>query len=1073
MKRKFNGLLVLLVVLMAQLTFAQERSVSGIVSDNAGLPIPGVSVLVKGTKAGTQTDFDGKFTIKASPSQTLVFSYVGMKNEEVVAKSTTITVKMGSSAMELESVVVTAQGIKREKKALGYATSEIKAADIEQRAEGDVARVLSGKASGVIINQTSGISGSGTSINIRGLNSISGNTQPLFIVDGVPFASDTNATANDQNRRSDSGSFQDGNSGSSRFLDLDPNNIANVNILKGYAATTLYGTAGRNGVILITTKGGANKKGSKKNEITVNQSLFMNQIASLPDYQNKYGNGFDQAYGNFFSNWGPGFYKDGLGGYGANGSGVDTDGTIAHPYNRPNLAAAFPEYQGVRIPYAPVKNNVKDFFRIGAVVNTSINIAGQSEDGNTSYNFNFGNLSDEGFTPGNKLQRTSFSVGGRSKLSNKFTISGTMNFSRTNFLTPPVARSNGSGVAGTGLSIFADLFYTPRNVDLQNWPYQNPITGANVSYRTASDIINPYWTLNNSFVRQITNRTFGTTSLEYDLNDKIKLNYRLGFDFYNERNEDGTNVGAPRGPVLGRYRTFDNNNLIWDHNFMISGKYELNNKLNLNFQAGATSRSVSYDRQGVNSVGQQVFNVFRHFNFGTQSPIQYYEKQNIVGLYGQAELEYDKYLYLQLSSRKDWVSNTFDNSITYPAASLSFIPTEAFDGLKSTNGLNYLKLRAGYGTSAGFASSYPVSNNIDGDARDFSDINGAVTPGQQNNSRLGNPNLKPELLSEIEFGFESKFLDNRVSLNASYFRRQTKNLITETPIDPSTGYLTTYTNIGRLEGNGIEVDLDVDVIRNDGNGFNWNIGANFFKGQMIVQDLGELERVTVSGFTNLGNAAIEGEQLGVMVGSRIKRDANGNFVVNNVGDYATEAGPFVIGNPNPDFTLNATNTLSYKNFNLNFLISYVSGGDIYSQTSAALLGRGLTTDTQDRLQTFILPGVKEDGTPNDIQINNSTYYFNNVAFGPDELSVYDGSVIRLNEISLGYSLPKKILEKTPFGSLSFTLAGYNMYYNAFNTPDGVNFDPNTLGTGVGNGRGFDFLAGPSGKRYGFSIKATF
>ncbi len=1063
MKLKFNGLLVLLMVLVTQLTIAQERSVSGIVSDNAGLPIPGVSVLIKGSKTGTQTDFDGKFIIKASPSEILVFSYVGMKNEEVVAKSTTLNVKMQSITTELESVVVTAQGIKREKKALGYAVSEIKSADIEQRAEGDVARVLNGKASGVVINQTSGISGSGTSINIRGLNSISGNTQPLFIVDGVPFASDTNANGN----------FQDGNSGSSRFLDLDPNNIANVNILKGYAATTLYGTAGRNGVILITTKGGANNKGSKKNEITVNQSLFMNQIASLPDYQNKFGNGFDQAYGNFFSNWGPGFYKDGLGGYSAAGSGIAADGTINHPYNRANLAAAFPEYQGVRIPYAAAKNNVKDFFRIGAVVNTSINIAGQSEDGNTSYNFNFGNLSDEGFTPGNELKRTSFSVGGRSKLSNKFTISGTMNYSRTDFLTPPVARSNGSGVQGTGLSIFADIFYTPRNVDLQNWPYQNPITGANVSYRSASDILNPYWTLNNSFVKQITNRTFGTTSLNYDLNDNIKLNYRVGFDFYNERNEDGTNVGAPRGPVLGRYRTFDNNNMIWDHNLLVSGSYQLTDKLGLNFQTGATSRSVTYDRQGVNSVGQQVFNVFRHFNFGTQSPIQYTEKQNIVGLYGQADLEYDKYLYLQLSARKDWVSNTFENSITYPAASLSFIPTEAFEGLKSTNGLNYLKLRAGYGTSAGFASSYPVSNNIDGSARDFSDINGVVNPAQQTASRLGNPNLKPELLSEYEFGFDSKFLDNRVSINASYFRRQTKNLITETPIDPSTGYLSTFTNIGKLEGNGIEVDLDVDVIRNDGNGFNWNIGANFFKGEMIVKDLGDLERVTIAGFTNLGNQAIEGEQIGVMVGSRVKRDANGNFVVNSVGDYAIEAGPFIIGNPNPDFTLNTTNTLSYKNFNLNFLISYVSGGDIYSQTAAALLGRGLTTDTQDRLQTFILPGVKEDGTPNDIQINNSTYYFNNVAFGPDELSVYDGSVIRLNEISLGYNLPKKVLEKTPFGSMSFTLAGYNLYYNAFNTPDGVNFDPNVLGTGVGNGRGFDFLNGPSGKRYGFSIKATF
>ncbi len=1063
MKLKFNGFLVLLVVLVAQLTFAQERAVSGTVTDNTGMPLPGVSVLVKGTKSGTQTDFDGKYSIKASPNETLVFSYIGMKNEEILARSASLNVKMQSTAMELESVVITAQGIKREKKALGYAVSEIKSAEIEQRAEGDVARVLSGKASGVIINQTSGISGSGTNINIRGLNSISGNTQPLFIVDGVPFASDTNA----------SGSFADGNSGSSRFLDLDPNNIANVNILKGYAATTLYGTAGRNGVILITTKGGATKKGAKKNEITVSQSLFFNEIASLPDYQNTFGNGFDQAYGNFFSNWGPGFYKDGLGGYAAGGSNIGADGTILHPYSRASLAAVFPEYQGLRIPYEAKPNNVKDFFRTGAVINTSVNLAGASDDGNTSYNFNFGNLNDEGFTPGNVLKRTSFSAGGRSKLSNDFTISGTMNFSRTDFLTPPVARSNGSGVQGTGLSIFADIFYTPRNVDLQNWPSQHPVTGANLSYRSGNDILNPYWTLNNSSVRQITNRTFGNTALNYDINDNLKFNYRLGFDFYNERNSSYTNLGAPRGPVQGNYRTFDNNNLIWDHNIMLNGTYELTDKIGLNFTAGATSRFQSYDRQGVNSVGQLIFDVQRHYNFTTQSPIQYSEKKNIVGVYGLAELDYNKYFYLNLSARTDWVSNTFVKSITYPAASISFVPTEAFNNITSTNGLNFLKLRASYGTSAGFADSYPVSNNLDLTARDFSDVNGVVNPALQSSSRLGNANLKPELLSEFEFGFDSKFFDNRIGLNASYFLRNTKNLITETPIDPSSGYSSIFTNIGELKGNGIEVDLDLHLIKNSNNGFNWELSSNFFKGEMIVKDLGELERITIAGFTNLGNQAIEGEQIGVMVGSRVKRDANGNFVVNSVGDYAIEAGPFVIGNPNPDFTLNTTNTFSYKNINLNFLISYVSGGDVYSQTTAALLGRGLTTDTVDRLQSFILPGVKENGTPNDIQINNSTYYFNNVAFGPDELSVYDGSVIRLNEVSLGYTFPAKMIDRTPFGSLSFSLSGYNLYYNAFNTPKGVNFDPNVIGTGVGNGRGFDFLNGPSGKRYGFSIKATF
>jgi hypothetical protein len=513
--------------------------------------------------------------------------------------------------------------------------------------------------------------------------------------------------------------------------------------------------------------------------------------------------------------------------------------------------------------------------------------------------------------------------------------------------------------------------------------------------------------------------------------------------------------------------------MIWDHNVMVNGNYSLTDKLNLNFTAGATSRAESFDRQGVSSVGQQVYGILRHYNFGTQSPIQYSEQRNIVGLYGTAEFDYNKYLYVTLSSRQDWVSNTFENTILYPSASASFIATEAFPSIKSVKGLNYLKIRTGYGTSAGFAPSYPVANTLESSARDFSDVNGVVNAAQSGSSSLGNAGLRPELLKEIEFGFDSKFFDNRISLNASYFKRYTTDLITSTPIANSTGYLNTFTNIGKLEGNGLEIDLDVHAIKNDKNGFNWELGANFFKGEMIVTDLGDLEKVTVAGFTNLGNQAIEGEQLGVMVGSRIKRDANNNYVVNSTGSYEIEAGPFIIGNPNPDFTLNTNSTMSYKNFNFSFLISYVSGGDIYSGTSSALLARGLTADTDNRVNTFVLPGVKADGTKNDIQINNSDYYFTNIGFGPDELSVYDGSVIRLNEVSLGYTLPSKLIEKTPFGSITFNVAGYNLYYNAFNTPKGVNFDPNVIGTGVGNGRGFDFLNGPSGKRYGFSIKATF
>ncbi|MDO9261247.1 MAG: SusC/RagA family TonB-linked outer membrane protein, partial [Flavobacteriaceae bacterium] len=887
MKTKFNGILALLLAFFVQISFAQEKTITGTVSDESG-PLPGVSVVIQGTSTGTVTDFDGKYTIKARTGVVLQFSFVGMETQtKTVGAANVMNVTMSGTNV-LQEVVVTALGIKREKQALGYAVSEVKADVLEQRAEGDFGRVLSGKASGVVINQTSGISGSGTNIVIRGYTSITGSNQPLFIVDGVPFNGETNAVGN----------FVNGNSGSSRFLDIDPNNIESVSVLKGFSAATLYGTEGKNGVILITTKSGSSKKGAKKTEITFNQSVFFNQIASLPDYQNTFGNGFDQAFGNFYSNWGPAFYPDGLGGYSLPGSGINAGGTILHPSSRPALVDVYPQYQGLQIPWKAEPNNVKDFFRTGTVLSTSLNFNGSSDDGKNTYNFNFGHLDDEGFTPGNKLGRATISAGGKAELTNKFTISGTMNYSKTDFITPPVAYSSGSGVSGTGLSIFADIFYTPRNVDLQNWPYQHPINGSNIHYRQGNDIPNPYWVINNSYVKQLTNRTFGNAALSYKFYDNLILSYRAGYDFYNERNEIATNKGTGVVP-LGGYSTYDNNNLIFDHNISFTGSYSITDKLGFNFNLGATSRYEKYDRQGVSSADQGIFDVFRHYNFASQAPIQYTEKRNTVGLYAQTEFDYDKAVYLTLSGRRDQVSNTFENDMIYPSASLSFIPSKFIDGITSPNGINFLKLRTGWGTSAGFAEGYPVANTIAGVARNFSDLSGAIFASQSTSSLLGNPNLKPELYSEIEFGVEAKLFSNRVNLDFSYFKRETKDLITRAPIANSTGYTETFTNIGLMKGDGFEVDLGLHLIKNEGSGFNWNVNTNFTTSKMIVKDLGGNNNLTIAGYTNLGNQAIVGEQIGVMVGSRIRRDANGDFVVNSSGNYDIEEGNYIIGNPNP------------------------------------------------------------------------------------------------------------------------------------------------------------------------------
>ncbi len=335
--------------------------------------------------------------------------------------------------------------------------------------------------------------------------------------------------------------------------------------------------------------------------------------------------------------------------------------------------------------------------------------------------------------------------------------------------------------------------------------------------------------------------------------------------------------------------------------------------------------------------------------------------------------------------------------------------------------------------------------------------------------------LQPETLEEFEIGLETRWWKNRITFDISAYKRSTNDLILDRPLDPATGFTVTATNIGEIKSEGIEADMSVDWFQaKEEGGFSWNTSANFTTYETTVEDLGlDTDQVVYSGFSNLGNAAIEGEPLGVFFGSRIDRTSDGELIVGADGNYVQAAENGIIGDPNPDWTGNLINTISYKNFSLRFQLNYQQGGDVYSSTISTLLGRGLITETVNREDTYILPGVNVDGSPNRLALNNSSYFFNNILFGPSELQVYDATTLRLQEASLSYSLPSKFLDRTPFGSLVFTLSGQNLWFRAFNTPKGANFDPNTSGTGVGNGFGFDFINGPSSRRYGMGIKASF
>jgi hypothetical protein len=405
------------------------------------------------------------------------------------------------------------------------------------------------------------------------------------------------------------------------------------------------------------------------------------------------------------------------------------------------------------------------------------------------------------------------------------------------------------------------------------------------------------------------------------------------------------------------------------------------------------------------------------------------------------------------------------------------VPTDAFDGLKDSKAINYLKLRVGYGTSAGFPTPYNTRIGLASGTRVFLDPSDASVVNVMGvDSQLGNLNLKPELHRELEFGLEGTFFDRRVTVDFSIYDKKSFDLLYNRNLDPSTGYTSTLDNISEISNKGVELALTGKILRpKTDTGFAWDITATWSQNINIVEDLGDgVDQAAFAGFTNLGNFAVPGRPYGVIYGSAIARDANGNKIVDYNGSYLATDDIQEIGDPNALWRSTLINEFSYKNLSFQFQMEYTHGGDMYSTTASALMSRGLTKDTDfDRSQTFVLPGVNPNGNVNTIQIPAAQWGFENNGFVIDEQAIYDASTIRLREISLSYNFPKKVIDRTPFGKISLSFIGNNLWFNAFNTPKYVNFDPEVSSLGVGNGQGFDYLTGPTAKRYGFNLNLTF
>jgi hypothetical protein len=836
---------------------------------------------------------------------------------------------------------------------------------------------------------------------------------------------------------------------------------------------------------LITTKNGSKKDLNKKFEISFSNSVYITEISNLAEYQNDYGQGSNNAPNpGFVGNWGARF---------------DMGLMILHPYSP--LGDVFPQFDQLMIPYTAAPNNVKDFFRTGIGHTTSVNVSGSPGDGGSKYNVNFGYTTEDGYIPNNGLTRYNIGMGGTSKLSNKFTVTGTANYSNVRVNTPPIAANNAAG----SLSIFTRLLFIPRNIDLGNLPFEDPTTKASVYYR--GDQENPYWLLNYAGTEQKTSRFYGQLTNSYEIADNILATYRFGLDTYSEINE----FQVAKGDITfetGLLRTVNISNFIYDHNFNLSfSNMNLANEFSLSTVVGFNARRDVFDRTGIQSTGQVVFNFFNHSNFeeNDDAGFDYTQERNIIGAYGEATFEYDNFLFLVLSGRNDWGSTLeqANRSLFYPGASLSFIPT-SLDGVNTNGALNFLKFRAAYGTSARFPGPYNTRGALDQNSGLFIPPSGEnVTQASIPSNRL-NQNLQPELQREFEVGAEADLFNRRLSLDLTLYKRIIDDqIVNNRPLNPSTGYNFIADNIASSEIKGIEVGLDFTPIKSEN--FSWDVRNNFTAYENEVTDLGDLEAFPFAGFIGLGNYASEGEPLGVIKGSYATKydpmnvteenplglGVEGTLLINpDTGKIidSDELGLEIetVGDPNPDWNVTSINTFTYKGLSLSAQIEYQHGGDIFSQTATQYYRRGVTTvNVDNREGSYVIPGLlanpntgelllDENGNPieNQIQIGINDVYFINLV-DPVGQGIYDASHLRLRDVSLTYKLSEKMLEKTPFGNVTFSLSGQNLYVRTFNIPQAFNIDPEALSTGVGNGQGLEFQTGPSNKRYSFSVKATF
>ena len=1058
MKRKLMLFLTCLFISVGLAT-AQTQTVTGtVISEEDGQPVVGASVLVKGTTVGTITDIDGNFTLSNVPSsaKTLQVSYIGMKAQEIaVAPRVRVILKPDSEL--LDEIVVTAVGIQRAERSLGYAVSKVNADETIQKAEPDMLRALDGKIPGVVINAPSGAAGSATRMTIRGNSSFLGNNQPLYIVDGVPYSNNELSTSNQATAA--------GGAYGSGISTLDPNDIESMNVLKGAAAAALYGSRAANGVVLITTKTGSKTKKNvtKGTEITLNASYTIEQIANLPDYQNSFGGGNNFIAGGANGSWGAAF---------SDLSEIPLS-TFSGKY-----ASYYPDMPEM-IPYKAYKNNVKDLFDTGGIYDLSLNVNRYNESGN--FTATVSKLGQDSYIPYATYNRYSVSVGGNQILTNGVRVGANVSFSRNDQSGPMFGNNQSSNI---GASSFARALILGRNWDM-SLPYETP-DGKSLFF-VGDQADNPLWSWKYNKIETQMDRAVANFNIGYDIFDWLSVDYRIGINDYKMDRKEVLNIGSRALGGKGRIvnATYDTQEI--ESTFLIGINKKLTSDIGLRATLGHNVNQLTVAETkttGLNIMSAGIYNID---NTESQTSEEYRSRRRLWALFGDVTLDYKNWAFISFTGRNDWSSTLpkSNQSFFYPAVSGSFVFTDAFNIVSDV--LNFGKVRLGWAKVGNDASPYYK--------------NGSYLLGQPYNgqpiltlpSSMYDPNLKPEFTTEVEFGLELQMLKSRFNLDLTLYNRNSTDQIAPLSLPYSTGYGSYYTNFGKMNNKGVEIGVNlIPVMTRD---FKWDAYFTYTLNKSEVKELVEgVERVALStGFASPGSVLEVGKPYGMLVGDVLARDEDGNLLVDpNSGFYLIDTEQGYLGDPAPKYKMSLNNTFTYKGLSLSFLIDAQIGGCVWSSYVTDLLGRGVTKDTENRYGSRILPGYLAnpstlepilDGAgnkiPNNVQLTESDLWFSDGTVssfginGVDEVAVYDATTFRLRELSLGYELPKKWLAKTPIGTANISFVARNLWFYAPNVPKHSNYDPTASSYGGGNVQGIDYTTAPSTKRYGFNLRLTF